>query len=65
MENSAIIVRDFCKVYGSFTAVDGISFKVELGQIFGLLIPNGAAKTSTIDCLEGIRKADSGLLQVL
>jgi ABC-2 type transport system ATP-binding protein len=64
VENNVISVRGFRKVYGSFTTVDGITFSAERGQIFGLLGRNGAAKTSTLECLEGIRKADSGLLQV-
>jgi ABC-2 type transport system ATP-binding protein len=65
MKDTVICVRDFRKVYGSFTAVDGITFSVERGQIYGLLGPNGAGKTSTLECLEGIRKADGGSLEVL
>ncbi|MFU8773084.1 MAG: ABC transporter ATP-binding protein [Anaerolineales bacterium] len=65
MKDSVISVQGFRKVYGSFTAVDGITFSVERGQIFGLLGPNGAGKTSTLECLEGIRKADGGSLEVL
>jgi ABC-2 type transport system ATP-binding protein len=65
MKDTVICVREFRKVYGSFTAVDGITFSVERGQIFGLLGPNGAGKTSTLECLEGIRKADGGSLEVL
>jgi ABC-2 type transport system ATP-binding protein len=49
---SAIIqVTDLVKKYGDLTAVKGISFEVELGEIFGFLGPNGAGKTTTISIL--------------
>ncbi len=64
MENPVIDVRDFCKTYGDFIAVDEISFEVNQGEIFGLLGPNGAGKTSTLESLEGLRSPDSGTLRV-
>jgi ABC-2 type transport system ATP-binding protein len=64
MDNPVITVRDFRKRYGSFTAVDGISFDVAPGEIFGLLGPNGAGKTTTLECLEGLRAPDAGTLRV-
>jgi ABC-2 type transport system ATP-binding protein len=63
--DSVISVQDFRKVYGNFIAVDEINFDVLRGEIFGLLGPNGAGKTSTLECLEGIRRADGGSLRVL
>ena len=60
-----VSVRDFRKRYGSFVAVDGISFEAGRGEIFGLLGPNGAGKTTTLECLEGIRQSDDGHLAVL
>jgi ABC-2 type transport system ATP-binding protein len=48
------------KSYGDFVAVDGISFKIEQGSVFGLLGPNGAGKTSTIRMMIGITAPDSG-----
>ncbi|HZR24359.1 MAG TPA: ATP-binding cassette domain-containing protein [Vicinamibacterales bacterium] len=45
---NAIDVRSIVKKFGSFTAVNGISFSVESGEIFGLLGPNGAGKSTLI-----------------
>lgn len=64
MDDWMIEVNDFRKSYGSFVAVDSISFRVARGEIFGLLGPNGAGKTSTLECLEGIRRPDAGMLRV-
>jgi ABC-2 type transport system ATP-binding protein len=65
MKEAIISVRHFTKTYGSQTAVDDLTFSVEKGEIFGLLGPNGSGKTSTLESLEGIRKADGGELMVL
>jgi len=65
MGENVISVQDFRKVYGQSVAVGGISFAVGRGEIFGLLGPNGAGKTSTLECLEGIRRADGGRLDIL
>lgn len=60
-----IEVTDLRKSYGSRVAVDGVSFTVERGEIFGILGTNGAGKTTTVECLQGLRQADSGELSVL
>ena len=44
-------VRDLVKRFGEHTAVNGVSFDVERGEVFGLLGPNGAGKTTTIKML--------------
>lgn len=62
MNEPVVQVRDFRKVYGDLVAVDGISFEVQRGEIFGLLEPNGAGKTSTLESLEGLRAPDGGSL---
>jgi ABC-2 type transport system ATP-binding protein len=57
-------VRDLVRRFGSFTAVDHISFEVRRGEIFGLLGPNGAGKTTTFRMLCGLLPASSGTLHV-
>jgi ABC-2 type transport system ATP-binding protein len=52
------------KNYGSFNAVNGISFTVKKGEIFGLLGPNGAGKTTTIRMLTGILKPTEGEVHI-
>lgn len=55
-----IRVEQLTKRYGSFTAVDGISFSVGPGEVLGLVGPNGAGKTTTLRCLAGIIAPSSG-----
>jgi ABC-2 type transport system ATP-binding protein len=56
----AIEVKELSKYFGSFKAVDDITFAVNKGEIFGFLGPNGAGKTTTIRMLCGILKPTSG-----
>jgi ABC-2 type transport system ATP-binding protein len=60
----AIRVDGLRKRYGELLAVDGVSFRVAEGEIFGLLGPNGSGKTTTVECLQGLRRADAGRLDV-
>ena len=53
-------VKNLVKSFGSFKAVDGVSFAIEQGTCFGLLGPNGAGKTTTIEVIEGLLSPDSG-----
>ena len=55
-----IEVQNVTKRYGSFTAVDDVSFRVEPGQILGFLGPNGAGKTTTMRILTGCIPATEG-----
>src|SRR6185312_1543719 len=55
-----IEVRDLTKRFGSFTAVDSLSFSVEPGRITGFLGPNGAGKTTTLRMLLGLVRPTSG-----
>jgi ABC-2 type transport system ATP-binding protein len=50
--------------YGSFRAVQDVSFAVKPGEIFGLLGPNGAGKTSTLSAVEGLLKPQAGDITV-
>jgi ABC-2 type transport system ATP-binding protein len=59
-----IRVKDLLRTFGSFTAVDHISFEVRAGEIFGLLGPNGAGKTTTFRMLCGLLPATAGTLDV-
>jgi ABC-2 type transport system ATP-binding protein len=59
-----IEVEEIKKQFGSFTAVDGISFEVEHGEIFGLLGPNGAGKSTLIRMLTTLLPPTSGVARV-
>jgi ABC-2 type transport system ATP-binding protein len=61
---SGIVVKDLKKYYGEVKAVDGISFEVEEGCIFGMLGPNGAGKTTTIETIVGLNKKDGGSINI-
>jgi linearmycin/streptolysin S transport system ATP-binding protein len=58
--SSILEVQNLVKQYGDFTAVDGVSFAIEEGEIFSLLGPNGAGKTTTISVLSCLLKPTSG-----
>jgi ABC-2 type transport system ATP-binding protein len=60
----AIEVGHLSKQYGMVRAVDGISFVVGRGELFGFLGPNGAGKTTTINLLTGLARPDEGTLVV-
>ena len=59
-----IHVTNLCKYFNGIKAVDGISFSVEKGEIFGFLGPNGAGKTTTIDVLCTLTRPTSGTASV-
>jgi sodium transport system ATP-binding protein len=59
-----IEVKNLKKSFGTFGAVNDISFDVKAGEIFGLLGPNGAGKTTTLRMLSTILKPDSGQIRV-
>jgi ABC-2 type transport system ATP-binding protein len=60
MANKAIQVRNIVKRYGQFTAVDGVSFDVDEGEIFGLLGPNGAGKSTLIRMMTTLLEITDG-----
>src|ERR1700693_5273484 len=59
-----IEVDNISKRFGTFTAVDGISFSVEHGEIFGLLGPNGAGKSTLIRMMTTLIEPTSGTARV-
>jgi ABC-2 type transport system ATP-binding protein len=65
VNDHAVQVVELTKRFGDFTAVEGVSFAVERGTIFGFLGPNGAGKTTTIRVLLGLLKPTSGTATVL
>lgn len=62
---NVISVRDIKKTFGATRAVDGVSFDVEPGEIFGLLGPNGSGKTTTIRMILDLFKPDAGEISIL
>jgi ABC-2 type transport system ATP-binding protein len=63
-DQAVVAVDDLVKHFGTFTAVDHVSFAVRRGEIFGLLGPNGAGKTTTFRMLCGLLPATHGTLRV-
>src|SRR3954465_8852947 len=55
-------VADLARGYGDVIALDGLSFSVEPGQLFGFVGPNGAGKTTTMRIILGVLAADRGAI---
>lgn len=62
---AAIVTEGLTKHYGRVTALDGLSLRVEAGEVFGFLGPNGAGKTTAIRLLLGLLRPSSGRAEVL
>jgi ABC-2 type transport system ATP-binding protein len=60
----AIEVSGLRKAFGEVQAVDGVSFSVHHGELFGYLGPNGAGKTTTINLLTGLARPDEGSISI-
>lgn len=63
--NDLIKVEQLSKAYGELMAVKNLSFTVKRGSVFGLLGANGAGKSTTIECVLGTKKLDSGSVSIL
>src|SRR5262245_51353918 len=63
-ESPVIEVLQFTKSYGDFTAVRGLSFTVQPGEIIGLVGANGAGKTTTLRAISGILRPTAGTVRV-
>ena len=59
-----IVIENLVKKFGPLTAVDGISFRVEAGQVLGFLGPNGAGKSTTMKMITGFLAPTSGSISV-
>jgi ABC-2 type transport system ATP-binding protein len=64
-KQDVIKVEGLRKYYGPVKAVDSVTFQVRTNEIFGIVGPNGSGKTTTIECIEGLRHPDEGRLSVL
>lgn len=64
MSDNVVVIKDLKKHFGKLKAVDGISFEIKKGEIFGFLGPNGAGKSTTMRCLMDFNKPTSGSVQV-
>ncbi len=62
---SAVEFADVRKAYGGVRALDGLSFRVNTGEMFGLIGPDGAGKTTAIRIMCGLVRADSGSVRIL
>jgi ABC-2 type transport system ATP-binding protein len=65
MTSQAIATQGLTRRFGSFTAVDNVSFQVATGQFFGFLGPNGAGKSTTIKMLTGLLEPTAGSIEIL
>jgi len=63
--DTTIRVAGLYKKYGSVQAVRGLDFEVKTGEIFGLIGPDGAGKTSTFQILAGVMEATAGQVDIL
>jgi ABC-2 type transport system ATP-binding protein len=64
MSKTIVEVDSLVKQYGTLNAVDGISFKIDEGDVFAFLGPNGAGKTITVEILECLRPPTSGTAKI-
>jgi len=64
VQEVAVRIEGLVVNYGSFVAVDNLSFTVNSGEIYGLLGPNGAGKTSTLKVLVGVLEPRAGKIEV-
>ncbi len=64
MSSPIVEVQGLTKRFGEFTAVNGISFAIQPGEILGLLGPNGAGKTTTIQMLLGLITPTAGTIRM-
>ena len=64
MMETVLETTQLCKSYRRFRALDGVTMRVPKGAIYGLVGRNGAGKTTALECMEGLRRYDSGTVMV-
>ncbi|MDE6517966.1 MAG: ABC transporter ATP-binding protein, partial [Acetatifactor sp.] len=64
MEQAIVQVENLSLAYRSVRAVQDVSFTVESGEILAIIGENGSGKTSAVECVEGLRRPESGSVQV-
>ena len=64
VKKEAIKISNLTKSYGTHTVLKGLNFCVQQGEIFALLGINGAGKTTSLECIEGLRNYDSGSITI-
>jgi len=62
---TVIQIENLKKSFGSFEAIQDLTFSIRKGEIFGIIGPNGAGKTTTIEIIEGLQECSSGKVTVL
>ena len=60
----SVVARGLFRKFGAYTAVEGLNFEVQAGEVFGLLGPNGAGKTTTVRMLTGLLEPSGGEAEV-
>lgn len=61
----ALVVNGLSKSYGNILAVNNLNLEVNKGETFGMLGHNGAGKSTSIECILGVKKSDKGTVEVL
>lgn len=62
---TTIDVKNLCKSYANVKAIENVNISIYRGEVFGLLGANGAGKSTTIECILGTKKQDSGTVSIL
>jgi len=62
---TVIQIENLKKSFGSFEAIQDLTFSIRKGEVFGIIGPNGAGKTTTIEIIEGLQECSSGKVTVL
>ncbi len=64
MSDPLLVAQDLELRFGGVTALDGVSFEVERGEMFAVIGPNGAGKTSIFNCLNGVYRPQRGSIRL-